>query len=193
MLCRLAPEKGVDIGVESINLALSALSPEQRKRVRVIIAGDGPLRKQVEEDIHRRELSETCLLWGEASRSEVVSLLGISDIFLHTSTRGAYYTLSILEAMASTCAVVASTQPSLNVQLLAEGRGLVVPAGDAEQTAQALLRVINDPELRRQMGNLARDYIAVNHSGTKLRRVLMQATYWSALDQFVHGGMEGER
>ena len=183
MICRLAPEKGVDIALESISQALSLLSPERAARVRVIIAGDGPLRKQVEEDIFKRGLSQVCLLWGEASRADVISILSISDIFLHTSTRGAYYTLSLLEAMASACAIVASTEPPLNVQLFAEGRGMVVPAGDAEQTAKALVQVLNDPELRHQMGNLAREYIAVYHSPATLRRTLMRVTYWSALDE----------
>jgi glycosyltransferase involved in cell wall biosynthesis len=186
MICRLAPEKGLDIALESISQALSVLSPEQGARVRVIIAGDGPLRKQVEEDINNRKLSEICLLWGEASREDVVSLLGISDVFLHMSTRGAYYTMSILEAMASACALVASAEPSLNEQLLADGRGIVVPAGNAEQTAQALVRILNDPQLRSRMGNLARDYIAVQHSPTMLRRVLMRVTYWSALDEILN-------
>lgn len=185
MICRLAPEKGLDIAFESISQALSMLSPEQSARVRLVIAGDGPLRKHVEEDISRRSLNSVCLLWGEASRIDVNFFLSISDIFLHTSTRGAYYTLSILEAMASACALVASTEPSLNVQLLAEGRGRVVPAGDAEQTARALVQVLNDPELRLQMGKRARDYIAVQHSADQFRRTLMRVTYWSALDEFL--------
>src|SRR5207245_10390627 len=127
MVCRLAPEKGLGVALESISQALSALPSVLRERVRVIIAGDGPLRKQVEGEIHKRHLDQNCLLWGEASTAEVIALLGLSDIFLYTSTRGACFSMAILEAMASGCAVVASTLPVANASLLAEGRGIAVP------------------------------------------------------------------
>src|SRR5207248_3431805 len=140
-VCRLAPEKGLEIALEAISQALSVLSPNLSSRVRVIIAGDGSLRRQIEEDICLCGLSQTCLLWGEASADEVISLLGLSDIFLFTSWRAAGYPLAILEAMASGCAVIASAQPlAANEYILAEGRGITVPVGDADQTARALVR-----------------------------------------------------
>jgi glycosyltransferase involved in cell wall biosynthesis len=192
MICRLTPEKGIGIALEAISLALSTLSSAQRERVRVIIAGDGPLRKYIEEEIRRRELSQTCLLWGETSTADVISLLSISDIFLYTSTRGSCFSMAVLEAMAAGCAVIASTEPMANARLLAEGRGIAVPPGDAEQSALALVQLVNDLELCRRMGDLARDYIAVQHSAVMFRRTLMRATYWSALDEFLHVGMECE-
>jgi glycosyltransferase involved in cell wall biosynthesis len=187
MVCRLTPEKGIDIALEAISRALSALSPALRERVRVIIVGDGPLRKLIEEDIRGRGLSQTCILWGETSPADVSSLLGFSDIFLYTSTRGACFSMAVLEAIASTCAVIASTEPIANARLLAEERGIAVPPGDAEQTALALVRLVSDLELCRRMGNLARAYLAVHHSATTFRRTLLRATYWSALDELVDG------
>src|SRR5713226_8001420 len=192
IICRLDPEKSLDVAIESISRALAMLSPELRARVRVIIAGDGLLRRQIEEDIHTRGLSQTCLLWGEASATEVVSLLGLSDIFLYTSRRGGCFAMAVLEAMASGCAVVASTEPISNAHLLAEGRGISVPAGDVEQTALALVRLVNDLKLCRRMGSLARDYIAVYHSPAEFRRTLMRATYWSGLDKILDIGNKTE-
>jgi glycosyltransferase involved in cell wall biosynthesis len=185
MICRFSPEKGIEIALESISWALSTLSPALRERVRVIIAGDGPLRKKVEEDIRRRGLNQTCVLWGEAFAEDVVSLLSISDIFLYTSTRGACFSMAVLEAMASGCAVVASTLPPSNAHLLAEGRGIAVSPGDAEHTAEALVKLINEPDVRRHMGRLARNYIAANHSPQMLRRSMMRATRWCGLDELL--------
>jgi glycosyltransferase involved in cell wall biosynthesis len=182
IICRLAPEKGLEVAMESISTALAVCSPEERTRVCIVIAGDGPLLKELEEDIQRRALSQTCVLWGAISTEEVISLLGISDIFLYTSIRGACFPMSVLEAMASGCAVIASTQPMSNTRLLAEGRGIAVAAGDAMQTSAALVRLINDLELCRQMGRLARNYIAVQHSPAMFKQSLLRATYWSALD-----------
>jgi glycosyltransferase involved in cell wall biosynthesis len=192
MVCRLAPAKGIDIALESISQALSALSSELRARVCIIIAGDGELRQQVEEGIFLRGLSQAFSLWGETSAGDVISLLSISDIFLYTSTRGSCFSMAVLEAMASGCAVIASTEPMSNAHLLTEGRGIAVPPGDAEQTALALVQLVNDLELCHRMGDLARNYIAVHHSAVVFRRTLLRATCWSGLDEFLHVEMEHE-
>ncbi len=185
MVCRLTPEKGIDIALHSLARALSAISPAQRERVHIIIAGEGPLRHQIEKDIHNHELSQKCVLWGETSTTDVISLLGLSDIFLYTSTRGACFSMAVLEAMASGCAVIASTEPISNARLLAGGRGIAVSPADVEQTSAALVRLVNDPELCRHMGNLARDYIATHHNPTAFKRTLLRVTSWSRLDQLL--------
>jgi glycosyltransferase involved in cell wall biosynthesis len=190
MVCRLTPEKGIGVALGAISLALSKLAPALSKRVRVIIAGKGPLRGSIEEDISRRGLSQTCALWGETTPSDVISLLSFSDIFLYTSTRGACFSMAVLEAMASGCAVVASTEPLANAYLLADGRGIAVPPADSRQTALALVHLIQDLELCRQMGDLARKYIVDNHSAEMFRRTLLRATRWIGLDEFLSHGME---
>ncbi len=192
IICRLSPEKGLDIALESISRTLSAVSPELQARLRVIIAGDGELRKQVEENISTYKLEQTCLLRGEVLAAEVLSLLAISDIFLYTSKRGSCFAMAVLEAMASGCAVIASTEPISNALLLAEGRGIAVPPGDAEQTARALVRLVNNLELCRQMGRMARDYIAAHHGPTAFRRTLLRATYWSGLEKLLKNETKAE-
>lgn len=185
IICRLAPEKGLEIALEAISHAFSALSPDIAKRVRIIIAGDGPLRRQIEEKINLRGLNHACLLWGNASKEEVITILGVSDIFLFTSWRAAGYPLAVLEAMASGCAVVASTESLANEEMLNGGRGVVLPVGDVEGTGKALVRLMSDPELRQQMGSLARNYVAVEHSPNMFRRSLMRVTYWARLNELL--------
>jgi glycosyltransferase involved in cell wall biosynthesis len=185
MVCRLAPEKGLNVALDSIHQALSQLSPEQSTRVSVIIAGDGPLRSHLEEDICLRGMSKSCILWGEIAKTDVISLLRMSDIFLYTSTRGACMSMAVLEAMASGCAVIASNRPLSNAHLLADGRGIAVPAEDVEQTSQALVRLLNNLELCRHMGRLAKHYVATQHSAAMFMRTLLRATKWSSLDELL--------
>ncbi len=182
IVCRLAPEKGLGIAIAALGQVLATLPPEVRQRVQVIIAGDGPSRQQVEQDVQRQNLQQTCVFWGETSHAEVISLLKRSDVFLYTSTRGACFSMAILEAMATSCAVVASTLPLSNKTLLAGGRGIAVPPGDVAETASALERLLHNVELCHRMGALARDYVAREHSSTTFKQVLMRATYWSELD-----------
>jgi glycosyltransferase involved in cell wall biosynthesis len=180
IICRLSPEKGLDIALKAIEQVLSAF-PDLRARLHVIIAGDGPLQKQLEEEISQYGLSATCVLWGNISAEDVISLLAMSNILLYTSTRGACFPMAVLEAMASGCAVIASTQPESNALLLADGRGIAIPPNDVAQTAKALGQLVNDIELCRQMGQLARSYIGAQHSPTSFRRTLTRVTYWSEL------------
>jgi glycosyltransferase involved in cell wall biosynthesis len=72
-----------------------------------------------------------------------------------------------------------------NVHMLAEERGIVVPAGDVELTSKALERLLGDSQLRDRMGKAAREYIALHHSAEAFRRVLLRASYWSDLDQLL--------
>jgi len=180
IICRLSAEKGLEVALEGLSVALANLSPELRARMQVVIAGNGPLREYLESEIVRRGLSENCAFWGEIAHDDVLSLLGITDIFLYTSTRGACFSMAVLEAMASSCAVIATTAPLSNQRLLDEGRGIAVPVGASEQIGLALARLVSDRELCEQMGRQAREYIAREHSPAMFRRTLLRTTGWPA-------------
>ncbi|HCI78613.1 MAG TPA: hypothetical protein DHW02_02865 [Ktedonobacter sp.] len=174
IICRLAPEKGLEITLEAIGNALSSLPADTGKRLHILIAGDGPLRSQLEEDIRLRGLSEQCLMWGEASQEEVIGILGMSDIFLFTSWRAAGYPLTVLEAMASACAVIAATDSLATQEMLADGRGVILSVGDIAGTAQAIVQLVSNPQLCHDMGRSARSYVASQHSPDMFRRSLMR-------------------
>ncbi|HEU5230160.1 MAG TPA: glycosyltransferase [Ktedonobacteraceae bacterium] len=183
LVCRLAPEKGIDVALESLELALATCSDEVRQRVCVVIAGDGPLHEHVKQEIVRRKLAEHCVLWGAIPHADVLALLQCSDIFLYTSTRGACFSMAVLEAMASGCAVVASTEPISNALLLAEDRGFAVQSGAPQQTGAALATLINDLDLCHRMGVHARDYVAQRHSGAMFARDLLRVSSWTRDEQ----------
>ncbi|HLW01586.1 MAG TPA: glycosyltransferase [Ktedonobacterales bacterium] len=177
MVNRLAPEKGIDIALQGIKSALEKLPADLRSQVRVVIAGEGPLRPQIEADISRYGLESTCFLWGEQSRDNVALLLSISDLFLFTATRD-INSVAVLEAMAAGLPVIASAVPPSKAVLLAEGRGMAIPPGDAEAVSIALAEALQDLPGCRQMGARARAYIETRHSAQMLRRCLLRATGW---------------
>ncbi len=176
MINRLAAEKGMEFALEGITQALAMLSPELRTRVKVLVVGDGPLRPQVEADIQRLDLDAACVLWGVAKPSDVVTLLGISDIFLYSGTRGTNYSMAVLEAMAASCAVVATVVPQSNARLLAEGRGIAIRPGNATEIGTALAHLCENRELCRQVGQKAREYVTTYHSAQMLKRNLLNAS-----------------
>lgn len=178
LINRLAPEKGLDFALEGIASALKVLPLDIQARVKVLIVGDGPLRSQVEADIQRYNLNSVCVLWGVANPSDVVSLLGISDIFLYSGTRGTNYSMAVLEAMAAGCAVIASVMPQSNAQLLAEGRGIAITPASATDISAALVRLCGDLTLCHNMGYMAREYVTTYHSAQMLKRSLLRASFF---------------
>ncbi|HEX6464174.1 MAG TPA: glycosyltransferase family 4 protein, partial [Vicinamibacterales bacterium] len=62
---------------------------------------------------------------------------------------------SVLEAFASGCPVVSTRAGGVPAILTDGEHGLLVPCGDAEAAAQAMLRLIDDPALARQLADAA--------------------------------------
>ncbi len=66
--------------------------------------------------------------------------------------------LGVLEAMASGKPIVATTVGGIPEVIAHEQTGLLIPPGDSKPLAEALLRLIRDPQLRSRLGAAARDY-----------------------------------
>ena len=178
MVNRLALEKGLDVALQGMREALQALPSEARTRVRMIIAGEGPLRAQVEAGMRRNGLDAVCTLLGEVTPDGVSQLLSVSDIFLYTGTRG-INPVAVLEAMAAGCGVIATTAPHMVATYLAENRGIAIPPSDAHAVGTALSQAITDLPLCRQMGCRAREYVTAHHTAPALLRALRRGTFWA--------------
>jgi glycosyltransferase involved in cell wall biosynthesis len=122
-------------------------------RLRVVIAGEGPLREQLEQQIASLGLGQVVQLLGH--RGDLESVLAALDVYVLCS-RSEGMPNTILEAMASGVAVV-STHVGGADELVEHGRtGLLVPAGRADLLAEAIGELIADPDRRREMGAAGR-------------------------------------
>lgn len=130
-------------------------------RLRLLIAGDGPQRAEVEAEIRAAGIGDVTWLAGE--RSDVPELMRALDVFaLPSQAEGISNT--ILEAMASGLSVVA-TAVGGNAELVAEGEtGALVPAQNPDAMARALLRYTEDAALRQAHGLAARKRVEQNFS-----------------------------
>jgi len=122
-------------------------------KLRLAIAGDGPLRPAVEEEIRRHRLSDAVWLAGE--RRDVPEVMRGFDVFaLPSKAEGISNT--ILEAMSSGLPVVA-TAVGGNAELVSESKtGALVPAEDPAAMADALLCYASDAALRHRHGQAGR-------------------------------------
>ena len=125
-------------------------------RLRLIIAGDGPQRAEVEAEIAATGIGD--ITWLAGARSDVPEIMRALDIFaLPSQAEGISNT--ILEAMASGLPVVA-TDVGGNAELVAAGEtGALVPAQDPQAMAQALLRYTADAALRQSHGAAGRERV----------------------------------
>jgi len=129
------------------------LAPAARERMRLVLAGDGPLRAQVEQALHASGCAP--LTWVAGERGDVPDVMRGLDAFVLPS-RAEGISNTILEAMATALPIVA-TAVGGNGELLDDGvTGTLVAAGDVDALARAMLDDWINPVRARQRGAAAR-------------------------------------
>ncbi|MCY7316789.1 MAG: TIGR03088 family PEP-CTERM/XrtA system glycosyltransferase [Rubrivivax sp.] len=137
---RMQVVKNQTLLVQAFLRALS-LQPALRQQLRLVLVGDGPLRAQAQALLDAAGAAD--LAWLPGERRDVPELLrGLHLYALPSLAEGISNT--VLEAMASGLPVLA-TAVGGNVELTQPGiTGELVPSGDIEAMAQALLRLHGD-------------------------------------------------
>jgi glycosyltransferase involved in cell wall biosynthesis len=146
------------IDVKQVDTLVRALA--QLSGVQLVVVGEGP------ELPNLRALAESTGVSGrvrfEGARGNVADYLRAADVFvLPSQSEG--LSNALLEAMACGLACVA-TPVSGSADLLADGRGILVPPGDVAGWQSALGRLAADPRARRELGARASEYVRATHS-----------------------------
>jgi glycosyltransferase involved in cell wall biosynthesis len=147
---RLAPEKGIAELVEAtVGLHL-------------VVAGDGPLRTLVPDAL------------GFLPRAQLERLYARAAVVVFPS-RQEGLPVSLLEAMAHGCPVVATRVGGMP-QLLEDGRsGLLVPPRDPASLRAAIDLLLRDPDLGRRLGREARERVLALCSWDRITDATLQA------------------
>lgn len=155
---RLVHKKGLDVAIEAF--ALLAARPAALS-ARLVLFGAGELRQTLERLIDERGLRDRVTMVGAWERDRLPSLFAASDIFLLPSVRDFAGNVdglpnTLLEAMASGVAIVASDVAGVPA-VLADGReGLLVRAGDPDTLAAAIATLLHDGQMASRLGCNAR-------------------------------------
>ena len=143
---------------DQTNLARAFVSavradPEARARLRLVLVGDGKLKREVETILESAGVRE--LAWFAGERADVVPLLqGLDCFVLPSLAEGVSNT--ILEAMACGLPVVA-TLVGANAELVEQNvTGRTVPAADSDALAREIGAYFTTPALARQHGQAGR-------------------------------------
>lgn len=123
------------------------------------IVGSGPMEAEMREAARQSGLDDTVHFLGFRQPAEVASLYGIADAFVLPSLREPWG-LVVNEAMAAGLPIIASDRVGAARDLVKEGQnGAVFRAGDADDLAGAIGRVLGDAATAAAMGQASRRMI----------------------------------
>jgi glycosyltransferase involved in cell wall biosynthesis len=156
LLCvgRLAAQKGFDRALDALARVVAS-----EPRAHLTIVGVGPDRGALADQIARLGLERHATLRGRVEHHEIGPLLAASTALVMPS-RFEGLPLVALEAAWMARPVVGSDVPGLRCAVADGVTGLLVPDGDVGALAAALLRLIDDRELARELGAAARAAVA---------------------------------
>ena len=157
---RLQAVKGHRTLIQGIT-HLVADQPSLATKVRLVIVGDGPLRKSLEALVCDAGLQD--VVWMPGLREDIPQILQSFDVFvLPSEAEGISNT--ILEAMATGLPVLA-TRVGGNAELVVEGEtGTLVPAKDPHALKNALVEFIEHPDMRTRYGSKGRSRVEQSFS-----------------------------
>jgi glycosyltransferase involved in cell wall biosynthesis len=134
--------------------------------------GDGHLRSFLEQSRDSSGLKEKVFFAG--IRRDIPRLLEGADLFVLPSLFEGM-PLSVLEAMAAGCTVVATAVDGTREVVLHETTGLLVPAGDPKALAESIVRLLGNPSYCARLARAARHRVesefAVQTMGFRYLRV----------------------
>jgi glycosyltransferase involved in cell wall biosynthesis len=141
-------------GLDNLISAVSIVS-KQYPQVELCITGDGPHRISLEVLVRKLGLSGKVKFLGYIPRRHLIRVLARSSLYCHPSLHETFG-ISILEAMSTGRPVVATDAIGPREIVVDKYNGFLVPIGNTEAIATAIIRLFEDPSLTIQMGSNSR-------------------------------------
>ncbi|QEU90634.1 glycosyltransferase family 4 protein [Streptomyces kanamyceticus] len=155
---RIAAEKGVEYYIEA-----AAELTRRGRDCQFVIAGDGPARPDLEKLIGARGLRDRVTITGFMSHEFIPSMISLGELVVLPS-RYEELGIVILECMTMRRPLVAHDVNGVN-KLIEDGTtGIVVPPFRTPEMADAVERLLDDPELRERMAENAAPLPAAKYS-----------------------------
>lgn len=128
----------------------------EHRPVRALVLGDGPLRRAVEAEIVRLDLTDHVELVGY--EREPRTTLAQADLLLHTA-RWEGFGLVLVEALAEGVPIVSTDCESGPREVLAGGEyGRLAPVGDVEELTDAVIATLDEPRRPERLQARAREF-----------------------------------
>jgi glycosyltransferase involved in cell wall biosynthesis len=144
--------------VKRLDLLLHAFVTIRQRypQARLLIAGDGDERPELEELAEQLDI-EQAVIW-TGFRQDIPRLLAAMDIYILPSINEGL-PLSVLEAMAAGKPVIATTVGGTAEAVTQEQTGMLIPPGSVGAISTALLDLLDHPEKQRRLAESARTFV----------------------------------
>jgi phosphatidylinositol alpha-1,6-mannosyltransferase len=155
----LVPKNGVDILIK----ALKSLPAD----IKLLIVGDGPLRRSLELQATSYQLQARISFCGFIPQKEIPDYLASADVFARLS-RSEGQGISFLEAFAAGLPVVATAVGGITDFLRDKETGLFAENENPEDAARKILILLRDEAIRQKVIENARKLVAEKYDWDKL-------------------------
>lgn len=176
---KLERNKGVELLLDA---ACDVAREHPDLRLRMLGRDHGALARHLLARAQSRGLPELLELAGHIAREKLPAHLRRAHVFAAPSSYEGGPGFAYLEAMACGLPVIACAGSGASEIIRHEESGLLVPPGDREALAAALMRLLDDGELRRSMGACARSFV-LSEADSELCLERLDAFYRSVVSE----------
>lgn len=162
MVARLAEVKGHVYFIEAADIISKTVD-----NVKFLIAGTGPKEKELKELASKLGLEQRIVFIGYVP--EIDTIYNIIDINVISSVSEALC-LSLIEGMCLGKPCVGTDTGGIPEVIKDGYNGFLVPVRDSKELAEAVLKLIKDPELRKSMGEKGREIMLRNFRADAMAR-----------------------
>ncbi len=160
---RLSDQKGVQYLIEAMPAIL-----KKHKNSLLLIIGDGPYRQELEEKITEKKVNGAVKFLGALQQDEIAYFHNICDVFvlpaLSNETGTEALGLSLLEAMASGCAVVGTNVGGIPTVVSNGKNGILIEQKNPKELSHAISSLLYSPKKAKVLGKCARESVKKNYS-----------------------------
>ena len=142
---RATKQKRFDLFLETCSI----IKNEFKKEFIILMAGDGPLRKDLEEKARALSLYPSLRFLG--FRRDIPELLAIADIFVTTS-QWEGFSIVLLEAMAAQKPIAGFDVDGVKEAVINNETGYLVPYPDTRSLAPKIIHLLANPDKAEKMG-----------------------------------------
>jgi phosphatidylinositol alpha-1,6-mannosyltransferase len=170
-------------GLFDIAESLPAVKEEVPK-LRWEVVGDGPARAELEQRCRQLGLQSVVTFLGRIGDSQLIDAYCRASVFVMPSVAspeampptGEGFGLVYAEAGAFGVPSLASSAGGGSAEVVIDGHtGLLVPPSNPGALSQAIVRLLSDSELRRRLGDGARERVRARHLPAQFARELKTA------------------
>lgn len=173
-VARLAQKKGLEYSIQAVAKVL-----EKHPNVKYLIAGDGPLRSDLQALIEQLGVEDKVVLLGWRDQTELQQLYAKAHIFMLSSVTANHgdqegQGLVLQEAQAMGLPVVSTLHNGIPEGVVDGQSAFLVPEKDVTALAEKLIYLIEHPEIWPTMGRIGREFVEKHYDTDKLNDRLIE-------------------